>query len=74
MNRLRREVESLLDARGAGDDLAEKVGDSSYAGILEGRDLDVIHKVGWDAESGTPVAAIAAPIPDDPNARRCVSS
>jgi len=45
---------------------AEKVGDSSYAGILEGRDLDVIDKVGWDAESGTPVTAIAAPIPDDP--------
>ena len=24
----------------------EKIGDSSYAGILEGRDLDVIEKVG----------------------------
>jgi hypothetical protein len=45
---------------------AEKVGDSSYAGILEGRDLDVIDKVGWDAQNGVPVAAIPAPIPGDP--------
>ena len=29
----------------------EKVGDSSYAGILEGRDLDVIEKAGWDAQN-----------------------
>jgi hypothetical protein len=45
---------------------SEKVGDSSYAGILEGRDLDVIDKVGWDAQNGVPVGAIAAPIPEDP--------
>jgi hypothetical protein len=43
----------------------EKVGDSSYAGVLEGRDLDVIDKVGWDAQNGVPVVAIAAPIPGD---------
>ena len=42
---------------------AEKVGDSSYAGILEGRDLDVIDKVGWDSQNGTPVTAIPAPEP-----------
>ncbi len=46
---------------------SEKVGDSSYAGILEGRDLDVIDKVGWDAQNGTPVGAIAAPMPEEPN-------
>jgi len=45
---------------------SEKVGDSSYVGILEGRDLDVIDKVGWDPQNGIPVGAIAAPIPEDP--------
>lgn len=44
----------------------QKVGDSSYAGSLEGRDLDVIQKVGWDAGNGLPVDAIAAPVPGDP--------
>jgi hypothetical protein len=29
----------------------EKVGDSSYAGVLEGRDLYVIERVGWDAQN-----------------------
>ena len=33
----------------------ERVGDSSYAGTLEGRDLDVIEKAGWDATHGVPV-------------------
>jgi hypothetical protein len=41
----------------------EKVGDSSYAGILEGRDLDVIEKAGWDAVHGVPVDAIPTPLP-----------
>ncbi len=45
---------------------AEQIGDSSYAGILEGRDLDVIEKVGWDAAHGVPVDAIPAPLPADP--------
>jgi len=45
---------------------SEKVGDSSYSGILEGRDLDLIDKAGWDAQNGTPVTAIAAPLPEDP--------
>jgi hypothetical protein len=44
---------------------SEKVGDSSYAGILEGRDLDVIDKVGWDAQNAVPVTTIAAPLPGD---------
>jgi hypothetical protein len=45
----------------------EKIGDSSYAGILEGRDLDVIEKVGWDARNGVPVESIPAPVPSDPS-------
>jgi hypothetical protein len=44
----------------------QKVGDASYAGSLEGRDLDVIQKVGWDAGNGLPVDAIPAPVPGDP--------
>src|SRR5579871_703436 len=43
----------------------EKVGDSSYTGFLEGRDLDVIDKVGWYAKNGIPVGFIPAPIPGD---------
>ncbi len=46
---------------------SEKVGDSSYAGILEGRDLDVIEKVGWDAERGVRVESIPTPVPGDPS-------
>ena len=45
----------------------EKIGDSSYAGILEGRDLDVIEKVGWEAEHGVPVELIPTPVPGDPS-------
>jgi len=41
----------------------EKVGDSSYAGTLEGRDLDVIEKAGWDAAHGLPVDSIPTPLP-----------
>lgn len=44
---------------------AEKAGDSSYAGILEGRDLDVIERAGWDRTQGIPVETIATPIPGD---------
>jgi hypothetical protein len=46
---------------------AEKIGDSSYAGILEGRDLDVIERVGWDAEHGVQTESIPAPVPGDPS-------
>ena len=45
----------------------EKIGDSSYAGILEGRDLDVIEKVGWEAGNGVPVESIPTPVPSDPS-------
>jgi hypothetical protein len=42
---------------------SEKVGDASYAGNVEGRDLDVIEKVGWDATHGLPVDSIPTPLP-----------
>jgi hypothetical protein len=45
---------------------SEKVGDSSYAGTLQGRDLDVIEKTGWDAAHGAPVESIPTPVPGDP--------
>jgi hypothetical protein len=45
---------------------AERVGDSAYAGSLEGRDLDVIEKTGWDVQNGVPVDSIPTPIPGDP--------
>lgn len=45
---------------------SQKIGDSSYAGILEGRDLDVIDKAGWDAAHGVPVESIPTPLPGDP--------
>ena len=44
---------------------AEKVGESSYVGTLEGRDLDVIEKAGWDAEHGVRVESIPTPVPGD---------
>ncbi|MBV9399504.1 MAG: hypothetical protein JO062_16080 [Bryobacterales bacterium] len=43
----------------------EKAGDSSYAGIVEGHDLDVIEKAGWDADNGVPVESIPVPNPGD---------
>lgn len=45
---------------------SERVGDSSYAGTLQGRDLDVIEKTGWDAAVGVPVESIPTPVPGDP--------
>ena len=50
----------------------EKVGESNYVGILEGRDLDVIEKAGWDAEHGVRVESIPTPVPGDPS-RQTVS-
>jgi len=43
----------------------EKIGDSSYAGVLQGRDLDVIEKTGWDGAHGVGVESIPAPLPGD---------
>jgi hypothetical protein len=41
----------------------EQIGPSVYAGILTGRDLDLIAKAGWDAKNGVAVDAIPAPVP-----------
>jgi hypothetical protein len=42
---------------------SEKIGDASYAGTVDGNDLDVIEKAGWDPDHGLPVDAIPTPIP-----------
>jgi hypothetical protein len=41
----------------------EALGPNSYVGILQGRDLAVIEKTGWDPQNGLPVTAIPAPMP-----------
>jgi hypothetical protein len=40
----------------------ESAGDGSYFGILTGRDLETIAKVGWDAQNGMPVTGLPTPI------------
>lgn len=40
----------------------DKAGDSSWFGTLEGRDLEGITKIGWDASQGTAVDAIPSPV------------
>ena len=40
----------------------EKAGDNSWFAVIEGRDLEGISKVGWDAANGTAVDAIPAPV------------
>ena len=43
----------------------EKAGDASYVGTVDGHDLDVIEKVGWEATNGLPVDAIPTPMPGE---------
>jgi hypothetical protein len=43
----------------------DALGSNAYAGVLQGRDLDVIEKTGWDAQSGLPVAGIPTPVPGE---------
>lgn len=43
----------------------EALGTATYAGILKGRDLDMIEKAGWDAQNGLPVVGIPTPVPGD---------
>ncbi len=43
----------------------EKSGASNYVGILKGSNLDIVAKVGWDAQSGVPVDAIPTPVPGE---------
>jgi hypothetical protein len=45
----------------------EKSGASNYAGVLKGCDLDIVEKVGWDAQTGVPVDSIPTPVPGDPS-------
>jgi hypothetical protein len=40
----------------------EKAGDTSYFASLDGRDLEGIAKVGWDAQTGTTVDSIPTPV------------
>lgn len=40
----------------------ESLGPNRYAGTLQGRDLDVVEKAGWDAQNGLPVNGIPAPV------------
>lgn len=47
----------------------EKLGDSLYAGILTGEDLQTIVKTGWDAKTSEPVEDIPTPVPGEPQAQ-----
>ena len=40
----------------------ERAGSASYFATLDGHDLESIGKVGWDAQNGTPVDTIPAPV------------
>ena len=40
----------------------QKASETSYVASLEGRDLEGITKVGWDAQTGTPVDSIPMPV------------
>jgi hypothetical protein len=45
----------------------EQVGPATYAGVLKGRDLEMVEKTGWDAEHGQPVEGIPSPAPGEPS-------
>jgi len=40
----------------------EKLGDTGYAGILKGENLETIEKTGWDAQTGLPVSDLPKPV------------
>jgi hypothetical protein len=40
----------------------EAVDESSYAGVVTGRDLELVEKAGWDASNGHPVLGLPTPI------------
>lgn len=44
----------------------EKIGNSAFAGILSGEDLQIIAKTGWDANTSEPVQEIPVPVPGNP--------
>ena len=45
---------------------SEAQGPNIYAGMLRGRDLDLVARTGWDAQHGLPVDAIPTPVPGQP--------
>lgn len=45
---------------------AEPAGPSAYAGVLKGRDLDLVERTGWDQQNGLAVDAIPTPVPGEP--------
>jgi hypothetical protein len=40
----------------------ERAGDGLYVAVLQGQDLETVAKTGWDAQTGTPVDEIPAPL------------
>jgi hypothetical protein len=40
----------------------EKVGDAAYMGVIEGYDLEIIERAGWNAQTGLPVAGLPKPV------------
>jgi len=45
----------------------ESAGESSYVGILTGRDLELIGKTGWDANSGQAALGLPSPVAGQAN-------
>jgi hypothetical protein len=43
----------------------EKLGDGLYAGVLKGKDLEIIDKTGWDEQNGTAVQQLPAAVPGE---------
>jgi hypothetical protein len=43
----------------------ERSGGSNYAAMLKGSNLDIVEKVGWDAQTGVAVDAIPTPVPGE---------
>ncbi len=43
----------------------ESLGESVYAAIIRGADLETIEKTGWNAEQGLPVTGLPTPVPGD---------
>ncbi len=42
---------------------SQKLGESLYVGVVTGRDLQMIEKTGWTAQTGFPVQGIPTPVP-----------
>ena len=44
----------------------ERLGPATYAGLLKGRDLELVEKAGWDSADGLPLESIPTPVPGEP--------